>query len=81
MLNPPKLKSPVQINPLLLDHPKIDFDFWGNLPRLILSGAARRGRGHFCDASSPFIPLWRGTGGGYGEEQKCADNEVWQASA
>jgi len=32
---------------------------------------ARRGGGHFCD--EPYVHR-------YGEEQKCADNEVWQAN-
>jgi len=39
-------------------------------------------QGHvFAMKPSPFIPLRRGTGGGYGEELKCADNEVWQSYA
>jgi len=38
-------------------------------------------QGHvFAMSPPPLSPSWRGTGGGYGEEQKCADNEVWQAN-
>jgi len=38
-------------------------------------------QGHvFAMSPPPLSPSWRGTGGGYGEEQKCADNEVWQSN-
>ncbi|OGP25031.1 MAG: hypothetical protein A2090_04970 [Deltaproteobacteria bacterium GWD2_42_10] len=47
---------------------------------------ARRGGGHFCDEPSPYPPHGGGQGedtvspAERGEEQKCADNEVWQAN-
>jgi len=49
-----------------LEDPKIDFDFWGNLQ--VACQTRQR----------PF--LRRTVYHQYGEEQKCADNEVWQAN-
>jgi len=60
---------------------KIDIDFWGNLPRLILSGADRQGIGRFCDAALPLISLFWGQGENTVRRKNCPITKSDRASA